>query len=353
MFQKKLAATFAVAGLIMSMLSTQALAATTPTSAKNIELNGQSINKPAGLVHDGTTYMPIFYLNEVLTKLGITLATKWDGKTWALQTPSYMAPNMGNVKVGSGNVTITLNGTPIQKVNSVVAVDPASGVDTTYLPIWYLEQVLGRLGVTDDWNGTVWNLKTNLNYVGKPYNDILQYMDTTWANLDASSDPNTVDEALYHEGYITSNFLTWDEQNNTNTSWSTFVQQYSISKVRLALFHVNPYYEQLTSTKAQIPTSDVATIYYTNGDEQYVSTNQVWTLLPSAQGIWQVDSEQDLNQQSSSSGNSSGSGSTANGTGSGSSGTGSATNNTSGTSNTSTSANSSTNTPSTTSNNNA
>lgn len=314
LFRRKLFGTLALATAIMGMLSTSASAATTSTSTKNIELNGITVNKPAGLVHDGTTYMPIYYLNQVLNKLGITLATKWDGKTWALQTPSYMQPNMANINVGSGNVTITLNGTPIQKVNSVVAVDPASGVPTTYLPIWYLERVLSRLGVTDDWNGTVWNLKTNLNYVGKPYDSIVQYVDTVWSNLDAKSNPDAIDNTLFHEGYVTSNFVTTDQQYNANHPWSTLVQQYSISKMELTLFHVNDNATQTTATKVNMLTTEVDTIFYTNGNEQYVSADNAWTLLPSStQGMWQVDSVQNLDQQSTSSGSGSSGTSTATG----------------------------------------
>jgi hypothetical protein len=303
----KLAATIAVATVMVGMLSTQAMAVTTSTNTKNIELNGQSVNKPAALVHDGTTYMPIFYLDQVLSKLGITLATQWDGKTWALQTPSYMQPNMANIKVGSGNVTITLNGTPIQKVNSVAAVDPASGVQTTYLPIWYLGQVLSRLGITYDWNGTVWNLKTNLNYVGKPYDAIIQYVDTVKTNLNATSDPDALTNTLFHEGYVTNNFVTWDQQYNAKNPWSTFVQNNHVSKLQLTLFHAISQDEQITSTEVDIPTTEVDTLFYTDGAYQYQSAYSGWTLLPSTEGIWQVDSLTNLDQQPSSSGSSSGS----------------------------------------------
>ncbi|MCL6454823.1 MAG: hypothetical protein K6T78_14550 [Alicyclobacillus sp.] len=302
-----------VVSVVVGVLSTPAFAATSPANAKNIELNGLSVNKPAGLVRSGTTYMPIFYLNQVLNKLGITLAAKWDGHTWALQTPTYMQPNLGNVHIGTGNVTITLNGTPLQKVDAIVAVDPASGVQTTYLPIWYLEQVLSRVGVTDTWDGTTWDLQTSLNYVGKPYDAVIQYADALSTNLNANSDPNAPLETLFHEGYITSGFLAASEQYNQSNPWSAVVQQNDIRKLQLTLFHANLSDMQATTSEIDIPTTEVDTISYTNGDLRYISADNDWTLVPSAQGIWQVDNVSSLDGSASGGGSASGSSGTATG----------------------------------------
>ncbi|ACV58556.1 hypothetical protein [Alicyclobacillus acidocaldarius] len=47
-----------------------------------------------------------------------------------------------------------------EQVQSSVAVDPSSHKPTTYVPIWYIEQALQAVGVTNTWNGNakVWNL---------------------------------------------------------------------------------------------------------------------------------------------------------------------------------------------------
>jgi hypothetical protein len=306
LFKSKLAASITAGVLAAGMLGTQAIAAQSTPSWKNIQLNGQTLSKPAGIVHDGTTYMPIFYLQQVLTKLGIQ--NTWDGKThtWNLTTPSYMAPNMSNVKAGTGDSSIYLNNTLIQKVNSVAAVDPASGQTTTYMPIWYLEQILQRLPVTPTWNGTVLNLKTNLNYVGNSATAIVQHADSLITNLSSTSDMNAVLNQLYHEGYVTSNFVS--SMQAEASSWQQYCQQNGIQKLELTLFHAVTEDENASSSEIDLPTTEVDTYYYTDGAFYYQSQTSGWTLLPASNGVWQIDSVTNLDNSQGSSGSNSGSG---------------------------------------------
>ncbi|CAM3942044.1 hypothetical protein [Alicyclobacillus pomorum] len=329
MFKSKLTASIAAGTLAAGMFVTQAMAAQTTPSWKNIELNGQSLSKPAGIVHDGTTYMPIYYLQQVLTKLGIQ--NTWDGKThsWNLTTPSYMEPNMSNIKSGTGDASIYLNHTLIQKVNSVAAVDPASGQATTYMPIWYLEQILQRLPVTPTWNGTVLNLKTNLNYVGNSSTAIVKYTESLLTNLSSTSDVNSLLSELYHEGYVTDNFV--KAMQNDASSWQQFFQENGIQKIELTLFHAVPEDGKVTSTEIDLPTTEVDTYYYTNGAYYYQSQTNGWTLHPASNGVWQIDSVTNLDAQgsgdsTSGSGASTGSGDSTGGSSSATNGTNSGAN---------------------------
>jgi spore germination protein YaaH len=78
-----------------------------------------------------------------------------------------MAINFNNIPVTTGSTSILINQTLVQKVTPMFGPDPASEVNTTYMPIWYVIQVLQRMGIQSSWNGSVWNLTTggygNLN----------------------------------------------------------------------------------------------------------------------------------------------------------------------------------------------
>ncbi|WAH36762.1 C40 family peptidase [Alicyclobacillus dauci] len=165
----------------MSMLATiptTALAGTQsakPTSSKTIALNSQPFSKPQAIVSTGTTYMPIWYLMQALNELGIS--TKWDGHSLNISTPSGVNVNTDNVNPGTGSMSMLVNGTLVQRVDDIVAVDPSSGGDTTYVPIWYLMRILDRVTVNSSWNGNVFNLQSNLNNVQKRQ-DVVRYAKT-------------------------------------------------------------------------------------------------------------------------------------------------------------------------------
>ena len=55
-----------------------------------------------------------------------------------------------------------VNGKIIRNVNGFYAKDPQTGVETTYMPIWYVMQVLKTLDITSSWNGTTWILTNNV-----------------------------------------------------------------------------------------------------------------------------------------------------------------------------------------------
>lgn len=153
-----------LAGLIaVGTFVPNVLAATSSSTSKqfisSITLDGSVIAKPYGLVakegSTNTTYMPVYYLNEAMKAAGFT--AKWDGKTktWAV-TSSKKNFDFSGISVGSGNTTITVNGTVVKKVNTISHKDPAGGPKaqvTTYVPIYYVNQLLSAIGVQNVWNG--------------------------------------------------------------------------------------------------------------------------------------------------------------------------------------------------------
>ena len=109
------------------------------------------VKKDAGT---STTYMPIWYVMQMLQQLHI--AEAWDGHNWRLTTGNSVS--LGRVSAGTGPMHIYLNGKLVQNVNGTYAIDPSTGRNTTYMPIWYVQQVLHRVGLTSTWNGTTWTI---------------------------------------------------------------------------------------------------------------------------------------------------------------------------------------------------
>ncbi|QSO54259.1 putative Ig domain-containing protein [Alicyclobacillus curvatus] len=101
-----------------------------------------------------TTYMPIWYVMQLLKPLGIE--STWDGKHWHMTTTAKA--DLSNVQAGNGNTGIYLNGTLVQNVDTVATKDPSTGKATTYMPIWYVMQLLKRVGLQSTWNGTTWTV---------------------------------------------------------------------------------------------------------------------------------------------------------------------------------------------------
>lgn len=158
---KKTVATMGTAALVL-LVSMQPAFASTAYSPTRIYLDGQDITNPVHTTaidpstQQSTAFMPIYYAEQVLTQLGIQ--STWDGTTWSLTVPSTMNPNLDNPSASPNQMSIAINGIVVQTAPKVVAVDPASGQETTFIPVWYLGQVLNRMGLESSWDGANWRL---------------------------------------------------------------------------------------------------------------------------------------------------------------------------------------------------
>ncbi|WP_258112158.1 hypothetical protein [Alicyclobacillus sp. SP_1] len=156
------------------MLATHAMAATYTRGNTVIEWNGTTLLHAVHLVavdpwsHESTSWLPVYYLDEAMQKAGFTAA--WDGTTgtWSLTVPSTygMPPDVSNPPSSQATnrtkMAIALNGTVVAYAPRLVAPDPYSGVETTYVPIYYVTQVMKRVGITPTWNGLDWDFQTTL-----------------------------------------------------------------------------------------------------------------------------------------------------------------------------------------------
>ncbi|MCY0895847.1 MAG: hypothetical protein OWS03_06080 [Alicyclobacillaceae bacterium] len=156
------------------MLASQAMAATYTRGNTVIEWNGTALLHAVHLVavdpwsHESTSWLSVYYLDEAMHKAGFTAA--WDGTTgtWSLTVPSTYGtpPDVSNAPssqaTNRSNMAISLNGTVVAYAPRLVAPDPYSGAETTYVPIYYVTQVMKRVGMTPTWNGLDWDFPTTL-----------------------------------------------------------------------------------------------------------------------------------------------------------------------------------------------
>lgn len=180
---KKLAAGFVSSAALMTTTTISAMANTTSApyhpQVKSIYMNGQCVSRPYGIVSQNTTYMPIWYVIQVLNTLGVQ--NSWDGTNWTLTAPSNTSVDLNNIPTTHGSNSIILNGTPIYHIDRVASTDPASNVTTTYMPIWYIEQVLNRVGIQSNWDGFAWTLTNNVGTSSQaPSNYTVQSGDSLW-----------------------------------------------------------------------------------------------------------------------------------------------------------------------------
>jgi hypothetical protein len=122
-----------------------------------ISVDNSTLSNPYGVVQsDGsnlTTYVPIYYVNEALKQVGYEVSWNGTTKTWAFTT-SGTKPSFPNASIGTGTTSITVNGTTIKKMNTMVNRDPEGGANTTYIPIFYVTPLFTALNASANWDGT-------------------------------------------------------------------------------------------------------------------------------------------------------------------------------------------------------
>jgi len=132
-------------------------------SPKSVYVGQQLMSKPfAFAAADGshlTTFMPIWYIGKALEAAGYTQSWNGQTKTWTLGTAA--SADFSTVPVGSGEAQIVVNGHLVRRLPMAVQRDPAaskSAQATTYMPIYYIQQVLRAAGLQSTWNGQSWKI---------------------------------------------------------------------------------------------------------------------------------------------------------------------------------------------------
>lgn len=126
-----------------------------------INLNGAQFSTPYGFVDKGTTYMPLYYVIQLLKACGVP--NSWNGRTgtWSInptQSIAFSALNRDHV-----DQQIQINGQFFAGFYVLDAKEPSSSVETAFAPIYDIIQVLKSTGILNSWNGVerVWTVTSN------------------------------------------------------------------------------------------------------------------------------------------------------------------------------------------------
>ncbi|GEO24720.1 hypothetical protein AAC03nite_05050 [Alicyclobacillus acidoterrestris] len=173
----------AAAAVVLGAMSPMAFAATSKATGLTkagqlpIVVNGQVLSNPYEMTGkdsgNTTAFFPVYYFNQALSKIGNGYSATWDGTThtWAITAPGVDASKISiSGGVGTGNTTITVNGTVVKKINTQAAKDPAaskSAGKTTYFPAYYIDEIFNQLGAKVSFNGqTGLSITTATNTAG-------------------------------------------------------------------------------------------------------------------------------------------------------------------------------------------
>ncbi len=154
----------AAASIALGMMAPASFAATAAWNynSRTITIGNYSKNVGGIVAKDKshwTEFIPVYYVMQGLQTLGYTV--NWNGNTQVLNitTPSGVVPNFRNLNPGSdGTTKIEVNGTVVQYAPRVVAKDQLTGVMTTFMPIYYLDEALKVVNVANTYNGKTWTL---------------------------------------------------------------------------------------------------------------------------------------------------------------------------------------------------
>src|SRR5579875_1148530 len=174
-----------------------------------IEENGQPLSAPAAFTYQKTTYMPLFYVEQLLKAMHIQ--NTWTGSSWQIQAPFTVQP-LPTLNKKTGPLRIEINGrTLVGDVPKQVAVDPSSGKPTTFIPIWYIQQVLSALELHSQWNGTVWNVQANYTVYTKTGERVAQFYTLAQAQAAVAEYPGgTIQNRAGQTVYTESSFINVD-----------------------------------------------------------------------------------------------------------------------------------------------
>ena len=109
-----------------------------------------------------TTYMPIWYIMQMLKTLNIR--STWDGRNWRLTAATQ--PIRAALLPGKGSMHLYLNGKLVQSLSGIYAKDPSTRKNTTYMPVWYVMQLLKTINMSSVWDGTTWTLMNKTTQSG-------------------------------------------------------------------------------------------------------------------------------------------------------------------------------------------
>lgn len=162
----------AAASMVLGTFAPAAFAATTypmynTWAQKSVVYNGSTLAKPYTFVANGTTYFPIYYLEQMLKQLNSNASMTWDGTNLSINFPGAN-PQAASMVPGNGKIYV--NGVLVQQFSKIVTYDKgAKGkVATTYAPLYPVQQLLPQLGFNDQWSLSGFSITQSTTPTGAP-----------------------------------------------------------------------------------------------------------------------------------------------------------------------------------------
>lgn len=133
---------------VMGMLGT--VDVTPQKNVATFALNSSIMDVPS-MVKDGTTFVPLYDVEQILKTAGIQ--STWNGHDWKMTTSGKVTPD--NITLIHGSDHFYINGNLVQ--NATGDVVTTGKVPTTYVPLYDVQQVLQEVGLHGTWDGSTWD----------------------------------------------------------------------------------------------------------------------------------------------------------------------------------------------------
>ncbi len=160
----------ALGTIAMQMFIPKVTHATTQYAPTTISITGESSLHPQHVLANDpwsgkpTSWVPVYYLQVALKSVGVQSA--WNGNTLNILSVPYgwnenvnSVPEQGIPSAGQMQFSIGGNQNDYVRAPKLVVKDPASNVETTYVPIYYANLFLNqRLQMKTSWTGSTWTM---------------------------------------------------------------------------------------------------------------------------------------------------------------------------------------------------
>jgi hypothetical protein len=117
----------------------------------SITVGEKTVNTPKGFSQNHESYLPICDLDDAMNQIGFKTSWNSGTHTWSLiilgdnPPPLTLNPSTGSGNT-NGNTTIKVNGKLFAKVYTIMRIDPVSNMETTYIPVSVVQNLLKVLG---------------------------------------------------------------------------------------------------------------------------------------------------------------------------------------------------------------
>jgi len=109
-----------------------------------------------------TQFLPVWYFQQGLKALGYTAVFNGVHHTLDITTPTGTTVVVPTTVGNDGGLAVTVNGKLVNNVPFLVQKDPSDGIMTTFVPVYYLNNILNASGLTGSYSAGTWTVTAPL-----------------------------------------------------------------------------------------------------------------------------------------------------------------------------------------------